>query len=129
VIVVDSNVVAYLFLPTKHTKRAEALLQRDSEWAAPILWRSEFRNILTGYLRRGMLSFEQAFGVQREAEDMLSGFEYDVDSLAVLGLVRSSDCSTYDCEYVALAMQLDTRLVTMDKQILRAFPSQTMTLA
>jgi predicted nucleic acid-binding protein len=129
VIVVDSNVVAYLYLPTEHTKRAESLLQREPDWSAPILWKSEFRNILAGYLRRGVLSFEQAFSVQREAEEMLSGFEYDVDSLAVLGLVRSSDCSAYDCEYVALAMQLDTQLVTMDKQILRAFPSQTMSLS
>jgi predicted nucleic acid-binding protein len=129
VIVVDSNVVAYLFLPTEHTKRAESLLQREPDWSAPILWKSEFRNILAAYLRRGVLSFEQAFSVQREAEEMLSGFEYDVDSLAVLGLVRSSDCSAYDCEYVALAMQLDTQLVTMDKQIQRAFPSQTMSLS
>jgi hypothetical protein len=105
------------------------LLLREPDWAAPILWKSEFRSILAGYLRRRVLSFEQVFSVQRDAEDMLSGFEYDVDSLAVLGLVRSSKCSAYDCEYVALAMQLDTRFVTMDKQILRAFPSQTVSLS
>ena len=40
-IVVDSNVIAYLYLPGAYTASAEALLQRDSEWAAPILWCSK----------------------------------------------------------------------------------------
>ncbi len=45
-IVVDSNVLAYLYLPGEYTAAAEVLLEHDSDWAAPILWRSEFRNIL-----------------------------------------------------------------------------------
>jgi len=106
VIVVDTNVVAYLYLPGECTPAAEALLERDSNWAAPVLWRSEFRNILAGYLRRGSLSFEQAHGIQREAEHLLAGAEYEVDSLGVLELVRESDCSAYDCEFVALARTL-----------------------
>ena len=44
-IVVDSNVLAYLYLPGEHTAEAEALLVREPDWAAPVLWRSEFRNI------------------------------------------------------------------------------------
>jgi predicted nucleic acid-binding protein len=32
-IVVDSNIVAYLYLPGDHTAKAESLLQRDSDWA------------------------------------------------------------------------------------------------
>ena len=59
-IVVDSNILAYLYLPGEFTAAAEALLEREPEWAAPPLWRSEFRNILAGYVRRKMLSFEQA---------------------------------------------------------------------
>ena len=45
-IVVDSNVLASLYLPGEYTAAAEVLLEHDSDWAAPILWRSEFRNIL-----------------------------------------------------------------------------------
>ena len=118
-IVVDSNVVACLYLPGVHTAHAEALLERDSDWAAPVLWRSEFRNILAGYMRRGTLTFEQANGIQCEAEGLLAGSEYEVDSLKVLQLVRDSDCSAYDCEFVALALRLDTRLLTMDRQLPR----------
>lgn len=127
-IVVDTNVVAYLYLPGEHSAAAEALLEGDSEWMVPILWRSEFRNILAGYMRRGRLTFEEACTVQREAEGLLDGSEFEVDSLRVLELVRDSDCSAYDCEFVALAMALRTKLVTMDSKLLRAFPTQTAAL-
>jgi predicted nucleic acid-binding protein len=129
VIVVDANVVAYLYLPTDHTSRAEALLKTDPEWAAPVLWRSEFRNILAGYMRRKTLTFDQARAVQAEAEALLAGGEHDVDSHRVLELVRDSDCSAYDCEYVALAMQLGVKLVTLDAKLLKAFPRNTSALA
>lgn len=128
-IVVDSNVLAYLYLPGEYTAAAEALLEQDPDWAAPILWRSEFRNILAGYLRRKALTFEQANCLQREAEALLEGTEFEVESSAVLELVRDSDCSAYDCEFIALAMKLDTRLVTLDKKLLRAFPTRAVALS
>ena len=128
-IVVDSNVLAYLYLPGEYTAAAEALLEQDSDWAAPILWRSEFRNILAGYLRRKAITFEQANSHQREAESLLEGAEFEVESLAVLELVRDSDCSAYDCEFIALAMKLDTKLITMDKKLLRAFPKRAIALS
>ena len=128
-IVVDSNVVAYLYFPGEHTVKAEALLEQDPDWAAPVLWRSEFRNILAGYLRRKALTFDQACGLQSEAEDLLAGSEFEVDSKAVLELVRDSDCSAYDCEFVALANKLQVKLVTMDAKLLKAFPKRTVSLA
>ena len=128
-IVVDSNVLAYLYLPGEYTAAAEALLEQDSDWAAPILWRSEFRNILAGYLRRKAITFEQANSLQREAESLLEGAEFEVESLAVLELVRDSDCSAYDCEFIALAMKLDTKLITMNKKLLRAFPKRAIALS
>lgn len=127
-IVVDSNILAYLYLPSAYTERAESLLSHDSDWAAPILWRSEFRNILTGYLRRKLLSFDHAIKIQREAESLLLGAEYEIDSERLLALARDSPCSAYDCEFVALAMQLNSRLVTMDRALLRAFPTCTQPL-
>ena len=127
-IVVDTNVLAYLYLPGENTAAAEALLERDADWAAPVLWRSEFRNILAGYLRRKTISFAQACDLQGEAESLMADSEFDVDSRAVLDLVRSSDCSAYDCEFIALAIRLETKLVTMDKKLLRAFPKCAVSL-
>jgi len=128
-IVVGSTVLAYLYLPSEYTAAAEALLAQDSDWAAPILWRSEFRNILAGYMRRKALTFDQANSLQREAESLLEGAEFELESHAVLELVRDSDCSASDCEFIVLAMRLDTQLVTMHKKLLRGFPKRAITLS
>jgi len=129
VIVVDSNIVAYLYLPGDYTAQAEALLQRDPEWMAPLLWRSEFRNILAGYMRRKVLTFDLAHNLQLEAESLLAGAEHEVDSRLVLELVRDSNCSAYDCEFIALALTLGVKLVTMDAKLLKAFPKCAVALS
>lgn len=122
-IVVDTNVVAYLLLPGPQTEKSEALLLHDPEWAAPVLWRSELRNVLSGYLRRGQLDHQQVLRLQGQAEALLQGSEVAVDSADVFRLVEASDCSAYDCEFVAAALALQTRLITSDRQLLRAFPT------
>lgn len=127
-IVVDTNILAHLYLPGDFTAQAEQLLIDDPDWVAPVLWRSEFRNILAGYFRRGTLSFDAVYALQREAESLLQGQELEVDSLDVLELVKSSACSAYDCEFVALAKKLGIRLVTMDKKVLSNFPGRAVSL-
>jgi predicted nucleic acid-binding protein len=127
-IVADTNVLAYLFIQGLHTPSAEALLAKEPQWVAPVLWRSEFRNILAGYMRRGDISFDGAYKILREAESFLTGNEYEADSLQVLELVRDSECTAYDCEFVAVAITLKAKLVTMDKALLKAFPKVAMRL-
>ena len=125
-IVVDTNVIAYLFLRGDFAARAEAWLRDDREWVAPMLWRSEFRNLLGGYLRRKQLTFEAMREIQREAEALLFGSEHEVDSQRVLELGRDSDCSAYDCEFVSVAMRLGVKLLTADGKVLKAFPKHTV---
>lgn len=127
-IVVDTNILAYLYLPGEFTAQAERLLSEHAEWAAPQLWRSEFRNILAGYMRRGAFGLHQAIALQREAEALLACGEHVVDSAAVLELVQNSYCSAYDCEFVALAKMLGVKLVTMDVKLLQAFPEIAISL-
>jgi len=128
-IVVDSNIIAYLYIPSAFSTAAEKLLNDEPEWAAPVLWRSEFRNILTGYFRRGDLTFAQVRAIQAEAEALMAGNEFDVESDAVFELVQASNCSAYDCEFIALARMLGAKLVTMDGKLLKAFPDKAVALA
>ena len=127
-IVVDTNVIAYLYLPTEFTPLTEKLLQRDSQWAAPLLWRSELRNVLALYLRKKLLTFEQAYNIQTQAEALLAGNEYTIDSFDVLRLAEQTNCSAYDCEFAALAQRLGVSLVSTDKKLLRAVPSIAVSL-
>ena len=121
-IVADTNLIAYLAMPSPYTEAAERLMVRESEWVAPILWRSEFRNVLARYLRKGLIRFDQALEIQAEMESLFQGREYEVTSLDVLWLVNQSACSAYDCEFVALAQGLGVRLVTMDRKLVACFP-------
>ncbi len=127
-IVVDTNIIGYLYLHSPRSSQAEQALFKDSTWAAPILWQSEFRNVLAQYLRKRLLSFEDAVRIMEEATHLMAGREYAVASMAVLALVNTSSCSAYDCEFVALAKDLKVPLVTVDKQILREFPNIAVSL-
>lgn len=126
-IVVDTNTIAYLYLPTDDTPDIERLLEADSDWAAPRLWRSELRNVLALYLRRDRLDFPTACQIQRQAEALMSPGEYEVDSLSVLSVAQQSGCSAYDSEFVALAQSIGKQLITADSKLLRAFPDIAMT--
>jgi predicted nucleic acid-binding protein len=129
VIVVDSNVLLYLYLPTDMTAQAEKLLAADPEWIAPRLWRSEVRNVLSLYVQQKAISRDQACRMQTSAEALLADREFELPSIEVLQLASRSSCSAYDCEFVALARQMRTRLVTADQKVLKAFPETAMSLA
>jgi predicted nucleic acid-binding protein len=128
VIVVDTNIIAYFFLPGTFTEKVQKQYELDQHWIAPALWRSEFRNILIGEVRRKTLSLSEAQAVQAEAEALLLGNEYDVSSQRVLTLANSSGCSAYDCEFVALAAERSVLLLTADKKVLKAFPEHSFSL-
>ena len=114
-IVVDTNVISYIFLPSQElTTTAQQIFRKDSNWAAPLLWRSEFRNVLALYMRRQQMSLAEAKIIMQDAEAMMTGFEHTIASVTVISLVDSSSCSAYDCEFVALAQDLNVSLVTFD---------------
>jgi len=121
-IVVDTNIIGYFYLTSERSSQVEALYQRDPLWSAPLLWRSEFRNVLAYYLRKQIFSLNDAIQIMGAATNLMLGREYEVPSMRVLELIAGSTCSAYDCEFVALAGELNTRLVTVNRQILEQFP-------
>ncbi len=128
-IVADTNIISYLLLPTAYSDSVDSLYMLDSDWAAPTLWRSEFRNVLALYLRKKIITLEKALQLQSTAESIMAHNEFDVSSSQVLALVDSSQCSSYDCEFVALAHHLDIQLVTQDKRVLNGFPSTALSVS
>jgi predicted nucleic acid-binding protein len=127
-IVVDTNIIGYLYLGSDRSTQAEQVLFRDAEWAAPILWRSELRNVLAKYIRNQWLSLEDAAQVMDEAIALMREREFEVSSSQVLSLAALSNCSAYDCEFVALAQALEVPLVTVDRQVLKHFSETAVSL-
>ena len=127
-IVVDTNVIHYCWVRGQNTEIAQAVRQKDPEWHAPILWRSELRNVLTAYLRRGLLTRSQIVGILGVVDQALAEREHIVPDDLVLDVVASSTLTAYDAEFVALAVALSVPLVTGDKAVLKAFPDRAMTM-
>jgi len=127
-IIVDTNIIGYLYLTSDRSARAEQALLKDPQWSAPLLWRSELRNVLAVYIRKELLTLLEAQQIMEAASRLMQDREYEVTSHQVLSLVAASTCSAYDCEFIALAKDLDTPLVTIDKQILNQFPDIAISL-
>ena len=128
-IVVDTNVIGYLFLSSEQSLFAEHALKIDSQWAAPIIWRSELRNVLALYMRKNIIKLEDAQRIMNSALELLRGREYEVSSYDVLSLASESGCSAYDCEFIAVSNELKVSLLTADKQLLQKFPEVTISLS
>lgn len=126
-IVVDTNVIAYLVIDARQDVRR--LLHVDRDWVAPRLWRSEFQNVLAVLMRSGRIDLARAVGFLEVARELMDGGECDVPGGRVLPLARESGCSAYDCEFVALAGDLTAPLVTADRGIRQAFPDLALSPA
>jgi predicted nucleic acid-binding protein len=128
VIVVDTNILVHLYLHSDRSLQAAAAFRHDPDWAAPLLWRSEFRNVLALYIRKARLSLIEARQIMDDVTELMMDWEYEVTSYHVLDLVAQSACSAYDCEFVALAQELGVPLVTVDQRILEQFPDVAVSL-
>ena len=88
--------------------------------------RSTFAPVLTE--RAAYPTQAEANAAYLNVQKDLGANEYSVPTERIIKLVLASDCSAYDCEYVALAQDLGVPLVTADKQVLRAFPKTAVSL-
>lgn len=127
-IVADASLIGCFAIRGAHSELADAVLEQDAVWVSPLLWRSEFRDALARYVRHAGMTMESALLALRLAEEVINGREYNVSSEKVLELAAQSKCSAYDCEYAALAQDLNVPLVTTDRQIFRAFPETAVSL-
>jgi len=128
VIVVDTNIVAYCWIRGERTHLALRIRGCDAAWHAPVLWRSELRSALAGYIARGDMGLERATTIMAEAEGAMAGREHLVPSTSVLEMAASSRLSAYDCEFVVLARALGVPLVSEDRGILKTFPDVALTM-
>lgn len=127
-IVVDTNIISYFYLRGDRSEQAYRARQKDPHWVAPWLWRSEFQNVLILCVRKRNLTLNAALEIMDESLRLMSDCEYEVSSSHVLRLAAKSSCSAYDCEFIALAENLNIPLVTVDKQVLTKFPDVAIPL-
>ncbi|MFH0880231.1 MAG: type II toxin-antitoxin system VapC family toxin [Lentisphaerota bacterium] len=125
-IVADSNLVAYLLIPGEKSELADRIFKQDSTWVAPLLCRSELRNILTLYMKKEGMSLAQAQRTIEKAESLLRNREYAVPSDKVLEMANRHHITACDAEFVVLAKQFAVPLLTFDGPLRKACPEIAM---
>jgi predicted nucleic acid-binding protein len=112
-IVAGSNLIAYLLIPGDKSELADEVLLQDTDWAVPLICRSEIRNILALYMRHEGMSLAQARRTMEKAEVLWSSREFAVPSDDVLELTFHHNITAYDG--------------TFDKPVRKAFPTLAIT--
>lgn len=124
VVVVDTNVIAYLLLGTeKYVEEARAFVGAVKEVSAPAHWEVELGNVLWMATRHKVLTTEEA--VERLAlAERLGVHSVPNRTLWQGALVRAcqSGVSVYDTLFVELAAREKLPLATFDAGLIRAFP-------
>jgi predicted nucleic acid-binding protein len=128
VIVVDTNIIAYLFVRNdEFTPVAKEVYRKDRSWIAPSLWRYEFFNLLNLYRKRSLLDEENMKAIYFKALETVE--TVDLIDLTILYTVAiGSDLTGYDCQFVALASEKGLPLITEDRKIRSEFPDLAISL-
>jgi predicted nucleic acid-binding protein len=130
VFVVDASVVIKWFLPEIHSDAALQLLAGAHQYMAPDLLFPEVGNVVWKKVRRGELSAEDG---QRLAADLATVAVETVPSRALMSdavaLALATGVTAYDATYLALAIRLQTLLITADERLQQAVTSHTAAAA
>lgn len=121
-IVVDTNIIAYMVFPGDYTDAVVSLHEADPQWEAPLLWKSEFLNVVSIYFRKNYISYMEVLDALDHGQRLIGNRTHFPSPYAAMEFIQNSSCSAYDCEFLALADHLKVNLITYDKQILNAFP-------
>jgi predicted nucleic acid-binding protein len=128
VVLVDTNILAYLLIQGDRTAAAQTLHARDSDWRSESFIMVEFSNILATYARTGAMTHAQGQGLLADAQALmpaLTSLQHSkgLDAAAEFGI------SAYDARFIALARQMHAKLITEDAKLRAAVPAWTVSLS
>jgi predicted nucleic acid-binding protein len=129
VLIVDTNVVAYLLIEGDYTAAARSLHRRDDDWRSDAFIMVEFANVLTASIAARRLDLVLAQRFLADAASLLQGRLTSIPHDSVLSLAVQYRVTAYDARFLALAQLVGSRLVTEDAKLRAAAPSLTQSLA
>ena len=127
-LLVDTNIVAYLLIDGDYTEAAQELRIRDSDWRSEAFLLVEFTNVLASSIARKRMTLSLAGDFLAKAVALFDGKLARIPHASVLAVAARHRVSAYDAPFLALADQLGLRLVTEDARLRAAAPSLTQSL-
>jgi predicted nucleic acid-binding protein len=130
VLVVDTNVVAYLLVEGDRTAQAREMWGLDSDWVAPRLLAYELMNVFAMLVRQRALSPEVAMAGLESGLSLVRLMDRGpAEPARILVIAEKLRLSAYDATYLAMAETMQVPLVTEDARLLRAAPEVARSLA
>ena len=128
-ILVDTNIIAPLYVWSARSQAAGELFTRDAIWRTEPLALIELSNVLLTYQRARYISAATARDCLNRAAAFLQPYLFRVSHQAALDVALRHGTTAYDARFLALADQIGSRLVTEDARLRAAAPGLTQSLA
>lgn len=128
-LLVDTNIVAFLLIEGDHTEAARELRTRDPDWRSEAFLLVEFTNVLASSIATKRMTLSLAGDFLAKAAALFDGKLARLPHASVLAIAARHRVSAYDARFLALADLLESRLVTEDARLRGAAPSLTQSLA
>jgi predicted nucleic acid-binding protein len=124
ILVIDTSVVVKWFVDEPGRLPARAILGSKVDLAAPDFMIAEVGNVLWRKQRAGDIDRDQIDDALKELPRFFETLTPARDLIvSAMGFARELGHSIYDCLFLALAVQLDTRLVTADDRFITKLSS------
>ncbi len=127
-LLVDTNIVAYLLIDGDFTDAARRLHQSDPDWRSEAFLMIEFTNVLAASIASRRMTLQLAEDFLSKTNALLEGKLTRIPHAAALAIAVRFRVSAYDARFLALANQLGSRLVTEDAKLRAAAPELTQSL-
>ncbi len=128
-LLVDTNIIAPLYLRSARSEAVAELFARDAVWRTEPLALIEFSNILATYQGLRYITAATAHDCLNRATAFLQPYFFSVSHEVALEAALRYRTTAYDARFLALAAQLGIPLVTEDAQLRAAAPTLTQSLA
>ena len=128
-VLVDTNVIAPLYVRSARTEAVEELFARDAVWRTEPLALIELSNVLITYEQSRYITAATARDCLNRAAAFLQPQLFRVSHQAALEAALDYRVTAYDARFLALADQLGIRLITEDARLRAAAPALTQSLA
>src|SRR5213078_5390182 len=128
-LLVDTNIIAPLYVRSAHSPAVAELFAHDPLWRTEPLGLIELSNVLITYERARYITAATARDCLNRAAAFLQPQLFRVSHQAALEAALDYRVPAYDARFLALADQLGSRLVTEDTRLRTAAPALTQSLA
>jgi predicted nucleic acid-binding protein len=127
VLLIDTNVLAYLLIEGDRTPAAQALYERDPDWRSEMFILVEFSNVLATYVRTHALTVEEGLALLARAQSLMPSLASASHAHALETAAQLRICA-YDGRFICVAKELGTRLITEDAKLRTAAPQWTRSI-